>query len=238
MAKSICLQSGHQLVTSGATGAPGEQELNVRIRDRVCAILLTKKNPDNTPAFTVQLIAANPTDAEIDKDYDLFLAIHGDANVYGTGGGFVDHPDPSVDQATAESQRIDLAIESMYFDHSGIVNHPERSNANTRFYYMWDRLTAKTPCVLIELGVVQDSHDKVILADTDRVSNALARGICAAFNVAFDPVVPPQPPSPQPPVVVIDYKPYMKKIKDIAYGKGFVWQKLNNIKVVLTQSGV
>jgi len=179
MAKRICLQSGHEGVTIGATGAPGEKELNIRIRNKLSDILISK-------GFVLQLVNANPTDEEINKDYDLFLALHGDADIYGTGGGFVDYPDASVDSANAESKRIKEAIESMYFGHSGIVNHPERSNANTKFYYMWSRLSQKTPCVIIEMGVVQDAHDKVILADTDRVANAIARGICKAFDVPFD----------------------------------------------------
>lgn len=183
----ICLQAGHEGVTSRATGAPGEQELNVRIRNRLSTILQSK-------GFQIQLVNANPSDAEINKDFDLFLALHGDANVYGTGGGFVDHPEPSTDAATIESQRIDKAIEDQYFANSGIVNHPERSNANTRYYYMWARLSAKTPCVIIEMGVVQDAHDKVILADTDRVANAIARGVCAAFGVSFYPPTPPPAP--------------------------------------------
>jgi N-acetylmuramoyl-L-alanine amidase len=184
--KFICLQSGHEGVTSGATGAPGEQELNVRIRNRLCQVLISK-------GFIVQLVNANPGNNEIKKDFDLFLALHGDANIYGTGGGLVDYPDPKVDQVTAESKRIKEAIESMYFDNSGIVNHPERSNANTKYYYMWSRLTAKTPCVIMEMGVVQDAHDKVILADTDRVANAIARGICKAFGVPYDQVIPTEP---------------------------------------------
>lgn len=227
----ICLQSGHQGVTTGATGAPGEQELNIRIRDRLSAILISK-------GFMIQLVGANPSDAEINKDFHLFLALHGDADIYGTGGGFIDHPEPSTDGATQESQRIDSAIESMYFDHSGIVNHPERSNANTRYYYMWARLSVKTPCVIMEMGVVQDAHDKIILADTDRVANAIARGICKAFNVPFDPVVtPPSPPTP-PPSVTIDYKSYLVKIKEVMYGKGYFWQKMARIKDLLRQSMV
>lgn len=189
MAKRICLQAGHEEVTFGATGAPGEKELNVRIRNRLSDILISK-------GFVLQLVNANPTDNEIDKDFNLFLALHGDADVYGTGGGFVDYPDASVDSANAESKRIKEAIESEYFNRSGIVNHPKRSNAKTKFYYMWSRLSAKTPCVIIEMGVVQDAHDKVILADTERVASALARGICKAFSVDFDvPNSQTQPPS-------------------------------------------
>lgn len=183
--KLICLQAGHEGRTSGGTGAPGEQELNIRIRNRLSEILISK-------GFSVQKVTADPATTEVNKDFDLFLALHGDANVYGTGGGFVDFPEPSTDGATAESQRIAKIITDEYFKHSEIVNHPERSNKNTRYYYMWSKLSAKTPCVIIEMGVVQDSHDKVLLADTDRVANALARGICRAFDIPFD-LTPTEP---------------------------------------------
>ena len=180
------MQAGHQNTTTGATGAPGEMEENIRFRYRLGQILINK-------GFQVFLADAN---FKATEDYDLALAIHGDADIYGTGGGFVDYPDPSVDMSDVESRRIKEAIESQYFNHSGIVNHPERSNANTKFYYWWSWLTAKTPCVIIECGVVQDAYDKVLLADTDRICNAIARGICVAFNVPFD--SPPTPPPVNP----------------------------------------
>src|SRR3990167_21916 len=137
--KKICLQAGHWNVPSGATGAPGEQELNKRIMFALRDVLISK-------GFQLYLVDANPPDSQINQDFDLFLALHGDANIYGIGGGFVDFADPSIDDATIESKRIKEAIESEYFKHSGIVNHQERSNPNTRFYYMWQRLTPKTPC--------------------------------------------------------------------------------------------
>lgn len=183
--KLICLQAGHEGRTSGSIGAPGEQELNIRIRNRVFEILISK-------GFDIQKVKADPLPSEINKDFDLFLSIHGDANVYGTGGGFVDFPEPSTDVATQESQRIAKTITEEYFKHSEMVNHPERSNRNTRFYYMWSKLSAKTPCVIIELGVVQDAHDRVLLADTERIASAVSRGVCKAFNVPFD-TVPTQP---------------------------------------------
>ena|SRR3990167_9412795 len=187
MAKLICLQSGHEGVTSGATGALGEKELNVRIRNRLSEILISK-------GFQLQLVNANPTNAEINKDFDLFLALHGDANIYGTGGGCITAPDLNYDDNWNESNRISKDIESLYFKESGIVNHPERINVNMTRYYMWSRLTSKTACVILEMGVVQDAHDKVILADTDRVCNAIARGVCKAFSVPFDQTAPIPPP--------------------------------------------
>lgn len=190
--KFVCLQSGHEGRTTGSTGAPGEIELNVRIRNRLSEILISK-------GFSIQLVDADPISAEINKDFDLFLALHGDANVYGTGGGLVDYPDPSIDMVNAESKRIADAIASEYFKHSEIVNHPERSNANTKYYYMWRLLSAKTPCVIVEMGVVQDAHDKVLLADTERIATALARGVCKAFGVVYDVPIPPSEPPASPP---------------------------------------
>lgn len=188
------LQGGHLGVTSGATGAPGEQELTRRIRDRLSQILLSKKNADGSPAFQLFLVDAHPPANQLAEDFDLFLALHGDADYPGdNGSGFADFPEPSTDHATKESQRICKVINDVYFPHSGI-KYVSHSNANTRFYYMWSRLSAKTPCVILEMGQVQDPHDKVILADTDRVCNAIARAICQAFNVPFD-VAPPQPPT-------------------------------------------
>jgi len=203
MAKLICLQAGHEGTTTGATGAPGEQEFTVRIRNRLSQILISK-------GFQVQLVNANPPTNTINKDYDLFLAIHYDADIYGEGGGFLDIPLPENDEATVESKRIKETIESEYFNHSGIVNKPNRRNPRTWLYYMWTRLSPKTPCVIIECGVGQDAHDKVILTDTDRVCNAITRGICKAFGVPFDAPIPPTEP-----MVTIKQSEY-DQLKDLA----------------------
>lgn len=203
MKRFIALQSGHQNIKNncvaslrGGTGAPGEAEFTIRVRDRLSQILLSKKNRDGSEAFMVKLVDAtfncNPNVGA--DDFALFLAIHYDAYINGSIGGFVDFPEPSTDHATAESQRITKAIATEYFKHSGI-QEVNRSNANTRYYYMWKVLSAKTPCVLIECGTGQNPHDKVILADTDRVANAIARGICKAFDVPFEPEPTPPPPA-------------------------------------------
>lgn len=243
MSKFICLQSGHEGRTSGSTGAPGEMELNVRIRNRLSQILIEK-------GFMVQLVNADPTNGEIDQDFDLFLALHGDADIYGTGGGMIDYPAKYYqgggvqDYSNGESVRIKEAIESEYFKHSEIVNHPERSNVKTKYYYMWRQLTAKTPCVLLEMGVVQDSHDKVLLNDTDRIANAIARGVCKAFNVAFDPIVviptpEPEPePTPEPePCPPSEAEKKLKAIYDVLYNRGFWWVKWWKIKEILPKGG-
>jgi hypothetical protein len=225
----ILLQAGHQNTTTGATGAPEEMGNNIRIRDRLSQILISK-------GFVLTLADANYSSNE---HFDLALAMHCDANYAGDeGGGFVACADPSVDSVWTESDRIRDAIDSLYFNNSGIRRVQSRENPNTLYYYWWYNLSLNTPCVLIEMGESIDPHDKVILADTDRVCNALARGICVAFNVPFDSAPPPTPPSTPPPVVTPDYKPYLVRIKDILYGKGYFWVKLANIKKVITESGV
>lgn len=202
MNNRIVIQAGHintQFNSIPAlqseTGTDGEQELTLRIANALSALLRAK-------GFDVVQTDANAnSDPKITtQDYDFFLALHGDANVYGTGGGFITAPDPAFDAANEQSIAIAKQIQQHYFapytQDTGIVEHLERNNPNATQYYMWMALTAKTPCALIEMGVVKDAHDSVILADTNRVCNAIAKGICAAFNIPFDvPTSSPTPPT-------------------------------------------
>jgi N-acetylmuramoyl-L-alanine amidase len=185
----IALQGGHLGATTGATGAPGEQELTRRIRTRLSEILISK-------GFQVFLFDAVVPQAQVNQDFNLFLALHGDAAIYGTGGGFADYPEPKTDGATLESQRITKVIIDSYFPETQI-KYVNRSNANTRYYYVWKQLSPKTPCVIIEMGVVQDAHDKVLLGNTELIAGALARAICKALGVTYEVVVPaPTPVDP------------------------------------------
>ena len=168
------------------TGAPGEADFNWRI-----GIALEKLLQEDGHSTYLDDANTNCKSEVTGKDWDLALAIHGDANIYGTGGGFADFPEPSTDEATKESQRIAKAITERYFPETGIVNHPERSNSNTRYYYLWQYLSAKTPCVILECGVLLDAHDSVILNDTQRVAKGIREGIRKAFGTV---VVPPTPP--------------------------------------------
>lgn len=246
MAKLIALQAGHENAKNncdpalrGGTGAPGEVEFTIRIRNKLKDILLSKAGTDGKPAFQIQLVDAtfncNP---ERTKDFSLFLAIHYDADIYGSGGGFIDYPEPNTDGATVESQRIKREIESEYFKHSGIENKPERSNKKTRYYYMWRALSAKTPCVIIECGVGQNAHDKVILADENIVANALARGICKAFGVAYDQGTIP---TPTPPAVDWEAKykaleiSKKKTVDDLTWAMGKIAELKSNMKKVSDQ---
>lgn len=185
MTKSICIQSGHWNMTSGATGAPMEQVRTLAIGLKLVDLL---RKQGYTVYHTDSFANLNPD--VTGKDWDLFLSLHCDADAEGSeGGGFVDFPEPSTDEATVESQRIVGAIESVYFKESGIRNVPSRRNANTKYYYMWRALSAKTPCVILEMGESIDPHDSVILNDTERVAKAILGGINKAF-----PSVAPVPP--------------------------------------------
>lgn len=198
MRKKICLQAGHQncqynsiVALRRSTGAPNEMSFNVDIRDQLAAVLREK-------GFDVFTTDANANDDPniTGQDFDLFLSIHYDADIYGKGGGFVDYPDPSVDFAHVESKRIKEAIESEYFKTTEIANRPSRSNANTRYYYMWKYLTKRTPCNLIECGVgmhVPDDHT-ILAFNRPKVVEGIARGICKAFGVDFNNPQKPQDP--------------------------------------------
>ena len=185
MSKRVCLQAGHLNIKTncnpalrGSTGAGGEVQINEAVRDATAEIL-------ERSGVEVKKVDANfncdPTSA--DEDYDLFLALHCDMDYAGDGGsGFCDFPEPSTDGATERSQKLAKSIEASFFPAVGI-NIKSRSNANTRYYYMWDALSLNTPCVLIEMGQVKDPHDAPILQDTARVSKALANAILIALGV-------------------------------------------------------
>jgi N-acetylmuramoyl-L-alanine amidase len=208
MAKSIVLQSGHQNIQfnsdealHGSTGAPQEAGKNYKITSRTAELLRAR-------GFSVKQTDANANSdpAITDRDWDLFLSIHCDSDS-STNGGFTDFPEPSTDGATVESQRIANAIALKFFSETGITERLDRrqKSAGVMYYYMWHDLSAATPCVLIEMGESVDAHDSVILNDTERCAKALARGVCQAFGVAYDPV---QPPTPVEPMVSIKKSEY------------------------------
>lgn len=198
MAIKICLQSGHW--GKAGAGAPEEQANNKRITDRLSAMLRER----GFEVTQTDYYAYN--DPKVTKvDFSLFLALHCDMNyVNDNGSGFADFPQPATDGATTESQRIVGILNDVYFKESGIT-YKNHSNENTRYYYMWKYLTAKTPCALIEMGQSIDPHDKVLLANTDLIASSIARALCKAFNVAYD--ITPKPPvvvEPPKPVVITD----------------------------------
>lgn len=176
----VCLQAGHKGTYVGATGAPGERDWNSKIVPLISNIL-TERGCE-----VYQTDANGWKDAKvIDTDWDLFLAIHYDADIYNDRGGFVDFPDPSVDHVTQESQRICKIITDHYFKTTAIPYRPSRSNANTKFYYMWQYLTANTPCNLIECGVGWRKPEdyETLHNHIDVVAKAIADGISLALGI-------------------------------------------------------
>lgn len=167
--------------------------------------------------FQLFLFDANANcDVEVQQDFDLFLAIHYDADIYrGVGGGLAAAPDPSVDAVNPRSQAIAKTINDIYFPQSGIAYHPERVNGNMTFYYMWQSLTAKTPCVLIECGTNNQDN---LPNRVDELSTVLARAVCSAFNVAYDDDQTQDP------------EGVLNQIAKIVFKKGSPWTRIIEIQ--------
>ena len=216
--KNSCLSG----LRSG-TGAPGEADFNWKV-----GIALEKLLQEDGHSTYLDDANTNCHKNVTDQDWDLALAIHADANIYGTGGGFADFPEPSTDAATTESQRIAKAITERYFPETGIVNHPERSNKNTRYYYLWQYLSAKTPCVILECGVLLDAHDSVILNDTQRVAKGIREGLRKAFGTVVAP-----PPTTDP---CANVKAELEKLKKDTADYGTLKLQVSEYKAKLLKA--
>ena len=83
----------------------------------------------------------------------------------------------------------------------------ERNNVNATEYYMWMALSPKTPCGLIECGVGGNDHDDVILSDLNRVATAIAKGICAPFDIPWTVTPIVEQPKPATPSVQVPVAP-------------------------------
>lgn len=201
---NILIQAGHVNTQTnidpglrGSTGAPGEVKFTLDVANQVSAILRSK-------GFTVKQTDANAnSDSTVmNKDWRLALSIHYEADIHNTNGGFEACPDPSVDSASSESQRIAKFFPNDYFTVLGLPRHTEWRNANTSYYYLWRYLSAKTPCVLVECGVGWRQPNDYNLLNTDdgrkKVAEKLARSVCSAFGVAFDDPAPTPNPTPAP----------------------------------------
>lgn len=177
--KRVCIQAGHKNRTSGATGAGGERDWNSAVVPKIAKIL----RESGIEVYETDAFA--DTDAKVvSTDWDLFLSVHYDADIYNDRGGFVDFPDPSVDKVTEESQRI-AGYVNKFFARIGIPSKPNRSNKNTKFYYMWRALSAKTPCVLIECGVgarKPEDHN-TLFNRIDEVAQIIAEEVANAFEI-------------------------------------------------------
>lgn len=185
MSKRVCLQAGHQGITSGSTGAPGERDWTTKIVPMIAERLRAK----GLGVYETDALGYND-DKVVQTDWDLFLAIHYDADIYNDTGGFTDYPEPKTDGATQESQRIAKVLADYYFSTTGI-KYVNRSNANTRYYYMWQYLTSKTPCVIIECGVGwRKPEDYNTLRKYDFIADTISEGILKAFGTFLDEDIP------------------------------------------------
>ncbi len=71
------------------------------------------------------------------------------------------------------------------------IKYVNRSNANTRYYYMWQYLTSKTPCVIIECGVGwRKPEDYNTLRKYDFIADTISEGILKAFGTFLDEDIP------------------------------------------------
>lgn len=228
-APRVCIQAGHVNIQynsiqalRGGTGAPGEAAFNQAIRDLVSDALRKR-------GFTVQGTDANANDDPTitSHDWDMFIAIHYDADVYGVGGGGVFAPAADDDFSNVKSLAEKTALIGKYFGVTGVADHQERENGNTLYYYMWEALTANTPCVLIECGVGQHKPDDYNLLQNDagkaKVAEGIARGICQYFNIPYD-ITPPTPPTPAQ---------IIAQIKTIANATTDVNARMNQIKALV-----
>jgi len=186
--KKILLVAGHINIKfnsltalHGSTGTAGEQELTIRITNRLSTVLRDR-------GFEVTQSDANANDdpSITLKDFNLALALHGDMDVQkDQGGGMVGSGDKSVDAMWQESLRIKKVFDEVYFNETKIVNKNIVTDGMSK-YYLWQYLSTNTPCVLIEMGQVLDPHDQVLLSNTDLIANALGVAICKALDVPFD----------------------------------------------------
>ena len=187
----ILIVAGHQNIkynsdTSlhGNTGTAGELEINIRMADRVSSMLRER-------GFSVVQSDANANDDKsiTSTDFNLALALHCDMDT-SSQGGMCGSGDRSVDMSWEESLRIKRVFDDVYFKESGIRNKGFVTEGMTK-WYMWKYLSAKTPCVLLEMGEAKDPHDSVLLGNTELIASSIVRAICKAFNVSYEIETPP-----------------------------------------------
>lgn len=225
--KKIMLQAGHSNIQynsitalRGGTGAPGEAGFAVDVRDRISTLLRAR-------GFFVQGSDANANDDPniTGQDWDLCMALHYDADLYGKGGGMACAPAADVDAVNATSVKIRDAFVSNYFNVAGVVDHQERQNPNTYYYYLWQYMSANTPCLLLEFGVGQHHPDDYDLLQGNRAkaAEAAARSICKYFGVPYDT-------NPTPTPTPGNLTAREQRIKTQAFATNSVWDRMKKIQ--------
>ena len=180
MPGKVLIQAGHSPAypprEAGGGGAPGEAEWTSALAGRITERL--RRAGVQVAIVGAWLVTQNGKQIELPsppatrQDWDLFLALHYDAAIYGAGhntGAFADHA--QGEPRTVDSERFIAAWEARYFRPAplgtGLANMPGRRNANTRFYYGYRATTNATPSCLIEHGVGARGagEDAVLLHD-------------------------------------------------------------------------
>lgn len=180
---SVLLQAGHSAQFApylpGGGGAPGEADWTSRFVEIVERLLANRNiNVVVLGSWMSNGIVQQPP-AAASKPYDLAVFCHYDADIYGIGGGFIDRYRPENWGRPATGQRdieesFMYIFDAIYFPVTGILNKPNRRNANTADYYGYRAMSTHTPRVLIEFGVgapgAPDSdilwNEMLLVADT------------------------------------------------------------------------
>jgi hypothetical protein len=197
--KKILIIVGHQNVKfnsiislRGNTGTDGEMQINLDVgnlvssmcRERGISVIQTDANANDDKSIT----SAN---------FDLALALHCDMDVAkDQGGGMCGSGDKSVDAMWQESLRIKKIFDETYFSEVKIVNKNIVTAGMSR-YYIWQYLSPKTPCVLLEMGQAKDPHDSILLGNTKLIATGIVKSICKALNVSYE-ISQPTPPTIDP----------------------------------------
>ena len=190
--KKVLIIVGHQNIKfnsrvdlRGNTGTEGELAINLAVgnlvssmcRERGISVVQTDGNANDDKSIT-------------SADFNLALALHCDMDTQGDqGGGMCGSGDPSVDMSWQESLRIKKIFDETYFPEVKIVNKNFVTNG-MKFYYIWETLSPKTPCVLLEMGQAKDPHDSILLGNTKLIATGVVKSICKALGVSYEIVSP------------------------------------------------
>lgn len=151
---------------SGASGGgKTEAEVNIAIARETAALL-------EQMGYAVDIL---PTAIPRGYAADAVVAIHADGGPSNRRGFFSDTPAKSP-VAGAEA-RLSNLIDQEYATATGLTR-VYRSTVNTKRYYGYSRVTAKTPMVIVETGFLTNAADReIIVGRPDLAARGLANGI-------------------------------------------------------------
>jgi hypothetical protein len=193
----VLIQAGHNCPGGGGGGAPGEADwaldLSGRLRRRLVAAGVAA---DVVGAWLCNGVVRKPP-PQCSQDWELFVALHYDAAIYGPGnntGCFADRA--RNDPMGAASDRAIAIWERHYVEATGIPVANQRRNPNTWDYYAFRATTDQTPGIIVEHGIGQgDDHD-VLFDQIETVAAADCAAILEFLGVAPHPIPIPIPGEP------------------------------------------